>query len=646
MKLNQFKTSPTTSSGNMVVSKMGVAANSGDMLTMFLRDKIYSDKELACIRETITNAMDEHVKHKINKTVEVKIERQGDSYVWTCRDFALGLPDEKIRTVYGMYGGSDKRDNDEQAGGFGIGALSPFAVTDTFYVISHHNGVKTTYACILGAGDSGIPTGEIFEITKEDTTESGIEVQVPDLTRTQAELFDIKTKRFIASVRVGADIRYTDSNKQEHFPHTPLFTEVVNGYTFHAYKKQSINIYSKYDNGNGQAFGVRMGDVIYKWYSLPHNTPVSRHDIVVDLPINTLTIPISRESIETTDRNNAIITDVSIAIQALVKQQEATISVPKFGECFLTNNSSFNKMYETDWFSYDFWRLFPGSKTFKNSLTHVHDYDQEKRANSDGSHNIYVMPNIKNINGWITRLKMHFVNNKINRGFYYVYHNQYVDGVLNGSYNKNELDLSDINFIVVKEMKYLPKLPKKPKNKDAKKYAVYLNGRKKGDFTADSLEELINPDGEEIEENWHETVESISDLRIRTIGLASVWGKNNNFYVTYSAELYKDLLELGWINPESDAYKNAKKRIEQKEEAERGMRSRMQEANNMFKIELNKIALKRIGKTDKGVDRVKKVKEKILCEKSTRSRILKAIISGYYSHGVTRDDLRKIMNIK
>ena len=133
MKL-QFKNSPTIASEDMTVSKMGIAQGAGDMLSGYLRDKIYSDKVLAYIRETITNSQDEHIKYNIDRAVDVKIENINGQYIWSSRDYAKGLSEEAIRTVYGMYGGSDKRDNNNQVGGFGIGALAPFAISDTFYI--------------------------------------------------------------------------------------------------------------------------------------------------------------------------------------------------------------------------------------------------------------------------------------------------------------------------------------------------------------------------------------------------------------------------------------------------------------------------------------------------------------------------------
>ena len=119
----------------------------------FLRDKIYSNKVLAVVREYTTNALDEHLKHGIEKPVTVRIQDN----TFSVRDYAKGLSENDVRNVFGMYFKSTKRDNNLQSGMFGLGSKAAHCYTDTFYVRSFHDGVCTLYTCVLGGGSIGVP---------------------------------------------------------------------------------------------------------------------------------------------------------------------------------------------------------------------------------------------------------------------------------------------------------------------------------------------------------------------------------------------------------------------------------------------------------------------------------------------------------
>jgi HSP90 family molecular chaperone len=158
MKLN-LMSKRTISSEGLLHTKMGVDEESADILTYYLRDKIYTNKILAPVREYICNAIDAHVEFGIDKDVEVKFGNLTGTWVWSVRDFGLGLDEDDIRNVFGKYGKSSKRDTEKQVGAFGVGAMSGFSYTDTFYVTSFHKGTKTSYICTLGAGDFGVSVG-------------------------------------------------------------------------------------------------------------------------------------------------------------------------------------------------------------------------------------------------------------------------------------------------------------------------------------------------------------------------------------------------------------------------------------------------------------------------------------------------------
>src|SRR3990172_3941988 len=82
---------------------MGMSMKGMEMAQYFLRDKIYSDKVLAVIREYISNAYDEHTKHNIDQNIDVTLATVNNEHRWSVRDYALGLNEHDIRNVFAMY---------------------------------------------------------------------------------------------------------------------------------------------------------------------------------------------------------------------------------------------------------------------------------------------------------------------------------------------------------------------------------------------------------------------------------------------------------------------------------------------------------------------------------------------------------------
>ena len=135
---------------------------------------LYSDPIGSIVREVTSNCYDAHrekdlkVKHVIPMTVEddvkwfhpsnkkPQIEFQEENILlgignaFLFRDFGVGLSKKRVEEIYTLFGNSTKRDNNHQIGGFGIGAKSPFSYTDTFYIISNHNGQKFSYMLYRG----------------------------------------------------------------------------------------------------------------------------------------------------------------------------------------------------------------------------------------------------------------------------------------------------------------------------------------------------------------------------------------------------------------------------------------------------------------------------------------------------------------
>lgn len=150
----------------------------GDVSTIIdiLRNRLYSNPIRTLTQEYLCNGRDSHRDAGNPQTpLRVTLPTKLDS-VLKIRDFGTGLSPDRIKDVFVLYGSSTKRKDNVQTGGFGIGAKSAWAYTDSFVVASHHDGKCRTYIAHTGKNSNG--TLEL--ISDVDSTEpNGVEIQIP-----------------------------------------------------------------------------------------------------------------------------------------------------------------------------------------------------------------------------------------------------------------------------------------------------------------------------------------------------------------------------------------------------------------------------------------------------------------------------------
>ena len=183
-------------------SRAFTIATTAEFVTV-LSDALYSNKELAVVREVMCNAWDAHITSKrTNQKITVTI----DANKLSIRDYGFGISDDMIQEVYCTYGESTKRKESATTGGFGLGSKSPFALSDTFTVTSFYEGTKTVYAVSKGTEDSdGLPT--LQDLVKVPTTESGLLVEIP-ITEDMGDKLAILAHNVAYYGEMFADITY------------------------------------------------------------------------------------------------------------------------------------------------------------------------------------------------------------------------------------------------------------------------------------------------------------------------------------------------------------------------------------------------------------------------------------------------------
>jgi len=161
--------------GDLIESSFGISSKDSAHILTILRDKLYSNKILAVIREYCTNAQDAHAEAGIDTPIEVSLPTRLNSN-FTVRDYGSGLSEEDVRNIYVMYGASTKRQSNNVVGQLGLGCKAAFAYTDKFTVTSWHKGEKKVYTAYID--ETGV--GKIALLTSEKSDESqGIKITIP-----------------------------------------------------------------------------------------------------------------------------------------------------------------------------------------------------------------------------------------------------------------------------------------------------------------------------------------------------------------------------------------------------------------------------------------------------------------------------------
>ena len=318
------KTKNDTSTLGLGDKKEFTIDTSNQMIVSILRDRLYSNKIGAVSREVASNCRDanrEAGREGMPITIEIgtnhSLLEEEKLYV-SFKDDGIGINPDRIDNVFLKYGSSTKRDNNNQTGGFGIGAKTPFAYNNEFIIetISEFKGSlkKHVYQAII-LTDKGVESSQLILISEENSTEkTGTKIIVPikvsDRDSFESEIitatsfWDVKPnyKGFTNSevdskeLFVGEGWKVLSLNKNnltssiENIKHNSPFL-IVDGIP---YKMPSINL--------GSNSLINNSIVNY------HYESESTHP-VLEFKTGELTLSASREEVEETDENKSLILD-------------------------------------------------------------------------------------------------------------------------------------------------------------------------------------------------------------------------------------------------------------------------------------------------------------------------------------------------
>lgn len=224
-----------SSSGVEGTASFEISGEDAAHIMTILRDTLYSDKILAVLREYASNAWDANrMAGRGEEPIEIHLPTYGDPTL-KIKDHGPGLSLDDVFKVYNRYGRSTKRDSNEAVGMLGIGSKSGFAYSDTFTIVSWHQGSMATYVAVVDSSEKG--RIDLFNVESCDPTLSGVEIQIPvkpldigDFTSKAQALFSYyeprpKINTTIAPIQAGKDFaglgRILEINPNEHYYNSP-----------------------------------------------------------------------------------------------------------------------------------------------------------------------------------------------------------------------------------------------------------------------------------------------------------------------------------------------------------------------------------------------------------------------------------------
>jgi hypothetical protein len=142
---------------------------------MSVMSGLYSNQELAVIREYSTNARDAMIDAgKGDLPIEITLPSRLAPHL-RIKDQGIGMGIEDIREIYSKYGASTKRDSDDVVGMLGLGCKSALAYGDSFTLSAVKDGNKIEVA--IAVGDE-VPTMTVVDEYATDEP-NGVEVIIP-----------------------------------------------------------------------------------------------------------------------------------------------------------------------------------------------------------------------------------------------------------------------------------------------------------------------------------------------------------------------------------------------------------------------------------------------------------------------------------
>ena len=527
-----------------------------------------------------------------------------------------------------MYFRSTKSKSNDSIGGFGVGSKAGHCYNDTFFVTSYFQNKKIVYTCVLGGGDNGVPVGHIYKIDESDSQETGLEVCVPVK---QSESFDFaqEIKRFISfsPANIQAEIR-----NEIITPNKLIKSFQSNGLKFRLIENGSVKRASDFIVQMG---GVKYGEIYCKDFSAIADTV-----LVVDVPIGSMSIPISREGFEETASNKNFFSKIEKTIEEFAEKDLAQFKTKNARELLEDDLADLSDpVYEGNYFAIRKSVLF---EDVYRTISNTRKINLQPICDKKGKPILLICP-IVNHAYWKNKIQDHCRKTMEN---YYVV-------------NQQDLYCPKINIEKIKEYFHILSIKRvkyeKQSGGTSKLYTVYdRNGSKLPNLMSPldlhnyrcqlrSMPEAKNIDEAIAQtEKYLETCQSYDDVLLFSISIKE--GRNYCFQ-SNSTTFVEEMVKLGWVDHKSERMRKIKENFNKIVEQDR---EKIQIRRTSIKkwIDFSSRTREALNK-DKNTLRVFNFWKKIESEDSLRSKIITSLNINYYSTlKYSRQEFRTIMKLK
>jgi len=279
-----------------------------------LSDTLYKNKIGSIVRELSCNAYDAHIDAgNADQPFDIHLPDSFEPY-FSIRDYGKGISPEDIKTIYTSYFTSTKDQANDSVGAFGLGSKTPFSYTDSFTVISIHNGIKTVYNAHMSQGMPAIVAYGESEPTDEP---DGLEVNV--------SVESVDHKAFSSAVRDQLKFFPVKPNTLNGTIEWAEYEPVIEVPGFTMYKIAGVPNRPMWGSGNKknilQALFLKQGPVAYPvdfdvinqyldsnnikktdfYKYLESGSSSYGKGIIIEMPIGTVEVTASREGISYSD---------------------------------------------------------------------------------------------------------------------------------------------------------------------------------------------------------------------------------------------------------------------------------------------------------------------------------------------------------
>lgn len=619
------------------VSIMGMSQEDALQMAKHLRDTVYTNKVLAVVREYLSNSFDEHTKFKIERPVETGVREIDGNYEFFARDYAKGLSEHDIRNVFGVYGNSSKNKNNDSIGSYGIGGRAFFAYSDTFFVHSCFEGTKTTYSCVIGGDEQGSSNGFLYKVHSESTTETGLEVfgtvKPEDFSK-----FNDEIQRFVSFSphKIVANIL-----SQEFSPCPVVLKETHEGIEF--------TLFAGHSGHKNTLAVLQMGGVKYEHIELPEGFGVKAdHTLVVNVPIGSMTVALSRESFHDTPSNQNFKAKIAKILEEMTQRDFAHLKAKPLKD-FIDENLGelhINKQVEGEIFKTRIAYVYPETAKLIGNLAYM---DHGAVAQKNSKPLLILIPNNKATDHWKDKLRQ--FSRASGQSYYFACHREFISLSPEGKTEINQY----FSPIGVKSLKF-------PKTTKQKLYTVYRKDRNIGKVNAMGFANLLRTESFNLpEENdlaalkvWindekAKAILSRDTVKLQRLSIACTPKSRHSGWTCQSSELTQEIEDLGLFNRHDGEYTKICQQWSKEDTERQAKQAKIKNALKSWTTFHPRTV--ELIKKEKNSERLNKFWTAVMSEPTTRNKLFTHIQASYESYNgsknkLTREEFRAIMRLE